>query len=182
MHTLLIDLPLSLLYLVALVVCWCTTLFGLPGNWMIVALAAAATWLVPEGLRVQMAPAVLGVLVALALLGEIVEFATGSAAAHRAGGTRRGAVGAIVGALFGAVAGAMIGLPVPLIGSAVAAVLGGAFGALTGAMALEFHGGRDLAASWRIGHAAFWGRLLGTLSKAVIGAVMVVVAAIAAVA
>jgi hypothetical protein len=39
-----------------------------------------------------------------------------------------------------------------------------------------------LVASWRVGHAAFWGRLFGTLSKAAIGAVMVVVAAIAAMA
>jgi hypothetical protein len=84
--------------------------------------------------------------------------------------------------MLGAIAGATIGLPVPIIGSAVAAVLGGAVGALIGATTLEFHGGRDLAASWRVGHAAFWGRLFGTLSKAVIGAVMVVVAAIAAVA
>ncbi len=180
MHTLLIDLPLSLLYLVALAICWFMTLFGLPGNWLIVALAAVATWLAPEGLRVQTAPMVLGVLAALAAAGELAEFAAGSAAANRAGGTRRGAVGAIAGAMLGAVAGATIGLPLPIIGSAVAAVLGGAVGALAGALVLEFHGGRDLAASWRIGHAAFWGRLLGTLSKAAIGAVMVVVAAIAA--
>ncbi len=182
MHTLFIDLPLFLVYTAVLIVCWCLTLFGLPGNWLILVLACAVTWLAPADSRLEAAPLVLGILLALAVLGEIVEFAAGSAAANRAGGSRRGAVGAILGAMLGAIVGAAVGLPVPIIGSAVAAVLGGAFGALAGAITFEFHGGRDLAASWRVGHAAFWGRLFGTLSKAALGAVMVVVAAIAALA
>jgi hypothetical protein len=181
-HTLLIDLPLFLIYCVLLVVCWCMTLFGLPGNWLILVLACAVTWLAPAESRLETAPIILGALLALAVGGEAVEFAAGSAAANRAGGTRRGAVGALGGAMLGAMAGAMVGLPVPIIGSAVAAILGGAVGAMAGALALEFHGGRGLVASWRVGHAAFWGRLFGTLSKAAIGAVMVVVAAIAAMA
>jgi hypothetical protein len=36
--------------------------------------------------------------------------------------------------------------------------------------------GQSLEASLRIGKAAFWGRLLGTLAKAMIGAVMAGVA------
>ena len=36
--------------------------------------------------------------------------------------------------------------------------------------------GRSFAHSWRVGQAAFWGRLFGTAAKAVIGAVMVGVA------
>ena len=141
MHTLLIDLPLSLFYVLALAVCWCLTLFGLPGNWLIVVLAAAATWIAPDSLSVQTAPAVLAVLLALAVGGEIVEFAAGSAAANRAGGTRRGAVGTILGAMLGAIAGATIGLPVPIIGSAVAAVLGGS--------GRRLDRGHDTGISWR---------------------------------
>ena len=122
----------------------------------------------PRPIRVETAPLVLGILLALAVLGEIVEFAAGSAAANRAGGSRHGAVGRAWGHA-GRDRGCRGQMPVPIIGSAVAAVLGGAFGALAGAITFEFHGGRDLAASWHVGHAAFWGRLFGTLSKAALG-------------
>jgi len=179
MHTLFVDLPLGLLYFLTLFACWLMTLFGLPGNWLILALACVVTWLAPAGNRLETGPVILGLLLLLAIAGETVEFVAGSAAAKGAGATRRGTVGALGGAFAGAILGAMVGLPLPIIGSAVAAVLGGAVGALVGALALEFHGGRDLAASWRVGHAAFWGRLFGTLSKAALGAVMVVVAALA---
>ncbi|HEY1599658.1 MAG TPA: DUF456 family protein [Pirellulales bacterium] len=178
--TLLVDLPLWLTFCAALLFCWGLTLFGMPGNWLIVALSAAVAWLAPDDSRFAMGWANLAVLLALALAGEVVEFAAGSAAATRAGGSRRGALGALAGAFVGAIAGAVVGLPVPVIGSAMAAVLGGATGATVGAMLGELHLGRSLDASWRVGHAAFWGRLLGTLSKATLGIVMVVVAAIAA--
>jgi len=39
--------------------------------------------------------------------------------------------------------------------------------------------GRTLDASWQVGKAAFWGRLLGTLGKTAVASVMVVVAAAA---
>jgi len=180
MHLLLVDLPLWLTFVAALAVCWALTLFGLPGNWLIVVCAAAVALLAPSDGRLAIAPVIVGALGLLAAAGEVIEFAAGAVTTRRAGASRRGAVGAILGALVGAVAGAMIGLPIPLVGSAVAAVLFGGGGALVGAMALEWHGGTELAASWRIGQAAFWGRLLGTLSKAAIGGVMVVIAAVAA--
>ena len=128
MHTLFIDLPLFLVYILVLVVCWCLTLFGLPGNWLILVLVACAvTWIAPA----ELTPArrrrwCSAFCWRWPCWREIVEFAAGSAAANRAGGTRRGAVGAILGAMLGAIVGATIGLPVPIIGSAVAAVLGGA--------------------------------------------------------
>jgi uncharacterized protein len=178
--TLLVDLPLWLAFCAALILCWAMTLFGMPGNWLIVALAAAVAWLAPEESRFAIAWGNLAVLLALAVAGEVVEFVAGSAAATHAGGSRRGALGALAGAFVGAIAGAVVGLPVPVIGSAIAAVLGGAAGATVGAMLGELHLGRSLDASWRVGHAAFWGRLLGTLSKATLGIVMVVIAALAA--
>ena len=180
LYTLLVDLPLWLGFLTALLLCWGLTLFGLPGNWLIVALAAAVAWLAPGESRLAISPTVVGLLLMLAVAGEIVEFAAGSAAANRVGGTRRGAMGAIAGAFAGAIAGAMVGLPLPVIGSAVAAILGGAAGAMAGGIAGELHGGQNLDQSLRVGHAAFWGRLLGTLTKAALGGMMVVVAAVAA--
>ena len=63
-----------------------------------------------------------------------------------------------------------------MVGSVVAAVLFAAIGALLGAMLGEQWKGRELGESWQIGQAAFWGRLLGTLAKSLIGLVMVAVA------
>ncbi len=66
-----------------------------------------------------------------------------------------------------------------MIGSIVAAVLFAGLGAMVGALIGESWKGRGLGESWQVGKAAFWGRLLGTLAKVVVGSVMVVVAVVA---
>jgi len=111
----------------------------------------------------------------LAVAGEVVEFLAGALGATRAGGSRRGAVMALGGSLAGGVFGMFAALPIPLVGPLVGAVLFGALGALAGAVLGEQWKGKDLDESLRVGHAAFWGRLLGTLGKALVGAVMVLV-------
>lgn len=68
-----------------------------------------------------------------------------------------------------------IGLPVPLVGSLFAALLFAALGAMAGAILGETWSGQNLYASWRIGKAAFVARLLGTLGKVLMGAVMATV-------
>ncbi len=95
---------------------------------------------------------------------------------NRAGGSRRSAVLALVGSLAGGATGVLVGVPIPLVGPLVAAVLFAGLGALAGAMLGESWKGRSLDQSVRVGKAAFWGRLFGTLAKTLIGAVMVVVA------
>jgi hypothetical protein len=61
-----------------------------------------------------------------------------------------------------------------VLGPIVGAVLFAGLGALAGAVLGERWKGRDLEESLRVGEAAFWSRLLGTLGKSLIGAVMVV--------
>jgi hypothetical protein len=97
----------------------------------------------------------------------------------KAGGSRHGAVLALIGSMIGAVAGVAIGLPIPLVGPLVAALVFGGLGALGGAMIGEQWKGRQLDMSWQIGKAAFWGRLLGTTGKLIIGSVIVAVVAVA---
>ena len=53
------------------------------------------------------------------------------------------------------------------------------FGALVGAMLGEASAGKDWRARWRVGHWAFIGRLLGTLIKLWIGAVIAVMVVVA---
>jgi uncharacterized protein YqgC (DUF456 family) len=119
------------------------------------------------------------VLLLLALLGELLEFLAGAMGVTRAGGSRRGAVMALAGSLAGGMVGLFVGVPIPMIGPVLGAVLLAGVGAFAGAVLGEQWKGRSLEESVKIGESAFWGRLLGTLAKAVVGAVMVGVAVIA---
>ncbi len=82
----------------------------------------------------------------------------------------------MIGSMIGAIAGALIGVPVPVIGSVLAAILFGGLGATAGAMYGEWTDGKSWRESWPIGHAAFWGRTLGTLGKMSVGFAIVMIA------
>ncbi len=78
----------------------------------------------------------------------------------------------------GSVAGALVGiptLPVPIVGSLVAALFFAAVGATAGAILGEQWVGRRLDDSCRVGLVAFFGRLVGTAGKMVVGAVMIAI-------
>jgi hypothetical protein len=168
----------ALLLLAAVLVGWATSFLTLPGNWIVLVLAAVFTLVFPEdatgtGLRWSM----VGILLGLAVLGEIVEFAAGAVGAARQGASRRAVALALLGAIVGSIAGVAAGLPIPLFGSAIAALLGGSVGAFIGAYAGEVWKGRTSDESMAAGTSAFIGRLLGTVGKVVVGVVMVVVLA-----
>ncbi|HEY2253776.1 MAG TPA: DUF456 family protein, partial [Planctomycetaceae bacterium] len=69
-------------------------------------------------------------------------------------------------------------IPVPLIGNLIGAVLGGAVGAFAGAYTGEYWKGKNERERLAIGTAAMIGRVLGTVGKLGIGAIMVVITAI----
>ncbi len=148
---------------------WTLTLIGMPGNWLMVCAAAIYAWIGPNSGILQIGwPAVL-FLAALAAVGELAELATSVWGARRAGGSRRAAIFSLFGSMGGAVVGVMLGLPIPLLGPPIAALLGGALGALIGAAAAEHSLGEAPGQSLRVGHAAFWGRILGTGAKTLAG-------------
>lgn len=157
---------------------WLLNSFLLPGNWIVVALAAAFAWLMPEHGEQTVRWWVVGVLLLLALLGEIVEFAAGAAGAARRGGSRRAAVLALLGAIVGSIAGALVLAPLPFLGPLIGAVGGGAVGAFCGAWLGETWKGKSSAETFDVSRAALTGRLLGTVGKLALGAVMVVVFAL----
>lgn len=158
---------------------WVLTLLSMPGNWLMVAAAAAYAWLGPQSGVLQIHWKVVLALVVLAVIGEILEFIAGVVGARRAGGSRRSAYYSLFGSLIGAVGGATVGIPVPVLGSAVGAVVGGAVGAFAGAAYAEYSLGLSNEQSMKVGKAAFWGRLLGTGAKTLIGTVMAVVVVVA---
>jgi uncharacterized protein YqgC (DUF456 family) len=150
------------------------TLFGLPGNWLNLAATVGYVLLVPEDSRFALGwPVVIAVGV-FAAMGEAFELLAGAMGASRAGGSRRGAVLAVCGSLVGGLLGAIVGVPIPIIGSVIAVILGAGAGAFTGAMLGERWKGSDWDKTWEVGHAAFWGRLLGTFGKVAFGSMIVV--------
>jgi hypothetical protein len=153
-------------------------LVALPGNWIIVFGSAIFAWLVkaPDGGGISWP--IVGVLLVLAILGEVAEFMAGMVGAAKYGASRRAMVLSVVGSIVGSIMGAACGMPVPIIGPAIAALLGGAIGAAAGAALGEDWKGRKLDDSLQVGAAAFWGRILGTTGKVIIGATMVVIATV----
>jgi len=172
------DLLYALLLIVVLLIGWGLTVVGMPGNWLMVAAAALYAWLLGDS-SLALGWGVVAALAVLAAAGELLELLAGSLGVAKLGGSRRGAALALLGSLIGGIAGLFIGLPVPLIGSVLAAILLAGLGALLGALLGELWKGRALGRSWQVARAAFWGRLLGSAAKVLIGSVMAVVAAAA---
>ncbi len=166
------DIVAAVGLIVVALVGWLTQLVGLPGNWIVVGAAAIYAWWLPGEGRLSIGWNTVIGLVVLAALGEVLEFAAGALGVTKAGGSRRGAALALVGSLVGGVAGLFIGVPIPIVGSLAAAILFGGLGALVGAVIGESWKGHDFDTSLQIGQAAFVGRVLGTLGKMIVGAVM----------
>lgn len=168
----------AVLLVLANAIAWATNLLLIPGNWLIVGFTALFAFLVPAEDGRGIGWLTVGIVLALAALGEVVEFAAGAAGAAGQGASRRSIVLTIVGTLVGSIAGAAVGLPVPVIGSILGAVGGGALGAFIGAYAGEIWKGRTSDDSLAAGRGALVGRLVGTVAKLIVGGVMFVVVAV----
>ncbi len=165
--------------LIVLILGLAASLFGLPGNWINLAAAIVYAFFAPSDDRLSISWWVVGAVFVLAILGEAVELLASAAGAAKVGGSRRGAVLAILGSFVGGIMGAVLGMPIPIIGSVIAILLFASLGALAGAMLGEWWKGRDWDTRWEVGHAAFWGRLFGTVGKMSIGSMIVVVVLVA---
>ncbi|MGD0088741.1 MAG: DUF456 domain-containing protein [Planctomycetota bacterium] len=130
--------------------------FGLPGMFLQV-LAAVILILATGGARLGWAWA--GVFLALASLGELVDFLSGQWGARRFGGSKKAAWGAVAGGFLGLLCGGLI--PIPLIGSVVASFIGTFGGAILG----EMQAAKGAAPNLRVGCGAVLGRALGTGAK-----------------
>jgi len=155
-------------------------LFTLPGNWFIVVLTLLFALFIHPRSGIGVSWYGVGIVLGLAILGEVIEFAAGAAGAAKSGGSRRGMILAVAGAMAGSIAGTMLGVFIPIfvIGPLIGAVAGGALGAFGGAYAGEAWKGRTEEERLRVSWAAMIGRVFGTVGKLGIGAVMVVVTAV----
>ena len=179
------DLVVYYLLAVVLVVAslgaWLATVFTLPGNWLMLVLAAVFAWAYPAEPGPGVSWTVVLVLLGLATLGEGLELTAGMAGAARQGASRRAMALSLGGAFAGSLLGAMLlSVFLPVVGTLIGAVVGGAAGAFGGAYLGEWWKGREAAERVAVGMGALVGRVLGTLSKLLVGAVMVAVITIAA--
>src|SRR5512138_87411 len=136
--------------------------FGLPGLWLIVLAVIGYGWLTDFA---TLSGGFLALIIALALVGELLESWLGYRFARRYGGSKRAGWGALIGGLVGV----MVGLPVPIIGSIVAGFLG----AFAGAALFEYTARRESGAAARAGWGAVLGRAAAAGLKMAIGVVMV---------
>jgi hypothetical protein len=115
------------------------------------------------------------VIVALAILGELVEFLAGMIRAKKSGASWLGSIGALLGAVTGAVLGTFL-IPVLFLGT----LLGACIGAGVCVWGLEFARGKKVEDSVRYGVGASLGEFFGITSKFALGIVIWFVVAIAA--
>ena len=167
----------ALLLILACFGAWATTLFTVPGNWLIAGFAALFAWLLPAEATGGVTWTAVAVLVGLAVVGEILEFGASAAGAAKHGASKRGVALSMVGAMIGSILGITAGLPIPIIGSFVMALVGGAAGAFFGAYIGESWKGRPEAERVAVGRGAFAGRIWGTAGKLAVGIIMLVIVA-----
>ena len=162
----------TIFFILAAATAWLVTILGLPGTWIMLGLAVLFHFLIPEDSRAAIGWPTLIAMGVLAALGELFEFIASGLGVAKAGGSRRGVVFALIGSFVGAIIGIIAGLPVPVLGI----ILFSGLGALAGAFIGEFSHGKRSEESFRIGRAAFWGRIFGTLSKSLVASVMLAIA------
>lgn len=149
------------------------TLLQMPGNWLMVLLTVGLAWWQWDAGMFSLWT--LGAIVALALVGEIVEFFSSARGVRKAGGSRWGSVGSLVGAIAGAMVGTAV-IPLPVLGTLV----GTCVGAFTGAWTMETLVAGQSKRAVRIGVGAGLGALKGTASKFGIGIMIWIIVAVAA--
>jgi uncharacterized protein YqgC (DUF456 family) len=152
------DLGAVLLLVIASVAGLLLIPLGLPGLWVILLGVLGYGWLTDFR---TISAGFLGIAIALALLGEVVEAWVGFRFARRYGGSRRAGWGALVGGIVGAV----VGVPVPILGS----VIGGFVGAFAGAALFEYSRARQTEGAARAGWGAVLGRAVAAGVKIALG-------------
>ena len=143
-------------------------LLGLFGNWIILA-AIGVLWGVGGWEHFGIWPML--AMLALALLGEGLEFILAAYGAKKFGGSKGGMIAALVGTLVGAI----LGTPVfPLVGTLIGACLG-AFAFAAGYEHLKHE--KDAREAMWTGTGAALGKVGGLLAKLFCGLAMLTVAA-----
>jgi len=145
---------LLVLFVLAMLVSIFVAPLGLPGTFIMVAVAILANYVAAAGIGWF----AIGLSLALAVTAEVLEWTLSARFAQKYGGSKRAGWGAILGGLIGAFAG----IPVPIIGSMI-----GAFaGAFLGALVAEYTQPQaDASSATRVATGALIGKAAATALK-----------------
>lgn len=157
------DVVLTVLLSMCCFVAVVMTALRLPGTWLMVLATAGYAWWTDW---MTIGPVLLGVLVAMAILGEIVEFGMSAIVARKAGASRRAAWGGIIGGFCGMIfLTSLFTVAVPVLGTLVGAVVGALVGCFGGAMVGELTAGKEFFQGTKVGFFSALGFALGTATK-----------------
>jgi uncharacterized protein YqgC (DUF456 family) len=141
---------------------------GLPGLWVMIGGLLVYGWLTDFR---SMGIATIAIVLALALLGEVIESWLGFRFAKRYGGSSRSGWGALIGGI----AGAIVGVPIPVVGSVIGAFLG----SFAGAALFELSYSRRMGVAVGAGWGAVLGRAAAAAMKIGLGVVIGVLGLVA---
>jgi hypothetical protein len=154
---------IAVLFIALLVAVLFTNIFQAPANWIILALLGVWKLTHVQG---EMSWLFLGLMLAIAGVGEVLEFVAQAMGSKKYGASKKGNLGGLVGAIAGAILGAPI-----LMG--LGALFGALLGAFLGCFVVEKLAGRSTEDAWRASWGAFWGKMFGMTAKTALGAAMV---------
>lgn len=169
-----LDILAAAIMLLAGIVGVVLTLATLPGVWLTLGIALLCEWVFGEPRLFDWWT--LGLCAGLGIAGEFFELISGAVGAKKAGGGKASAIGSIVGAFVGALVGSFVIL-IPVAGTLIGTVVGAAAGAIAGERAIA---GREWSHALRVGQFAAAGRLLATVIKAALAALVGMILAVAA--
>ena len=139
------------------------SVFGLPGNWLMLGLVAVCHFALPFESPLGLAYWL--IVVVIAIVGEVAEFLLQVRQAKKYGSSNTGTVGGVLGAIVGAI------LLAPLF-FGIGAFIGALLGAYVGCLLFELVRGSGLQPAARAALGAMFGRFLGTVCKLACGAVI----------
>jgi len=166
------DIAIAILFTLSSFLLVFAVLLALPGTWVMVLLAIGVNVAMDDNIFSWW---IIGIAIALGVLGELLELVAGGAGAKAMGASKRSIVASVIGGVVGAVLGTFL-LPIPIVGT----ILGSALGAGIGAVIFEYTiaDRRHIKHLRGIGTGAFTGRLLATVLKALVALVMAIVLSI----
>jgi hypothetical protein len=114
------------------------------------------------------------ILIALTILGEVIEYVLGIVGAKKRGASK----GAIIASIAGGIVGAIICAPF-LFG--IGSLIGAFLGAFAGAFLIEYYQGKGVNQAMESGWGALLGRVGGAITKGFIGVMMIIITVVSVV-
>ena len=157
------DIIVTVLYIVFAMAGIFCIFIGLPGNFLILLFSSLLAWYFRfEVIKLN----IIILLVALTILGELLEFLIGIIGSKK----KKASTSAIVGFIAFSIIGAILFAPI-LFG--FGAIIGAFLGAFFGAFIVELFKYHNVSQAIESGKGAFLGKLGGVLVKTVIGFIMI---------